>query len=226
MVKAKNRVIFARNTIIAFVTAVAILMLGFGTYVSTGLSSPGEISDGTDYITLENARPRRDGEPISVVEYFSYSCVHCKNFEPVLDDWAEDQADDVLVSKRPVAWSPIQTVLGQAYLTLEATDAVEENHNRIFRAIHDAGRQFLTPDMVADYVDGRGINKADFLRAFNSPAVKREMRNAEREQRELQISATPSLVVAGKYVVGMTGGQRRALEVVEFLIDKERGGNS
>lgn len=226
MAKSKNRVAFARNTIIAFITVVAILMLGFGTYVSTGMSTPSEISDGRDYITLENARGRRAGDPITVVEYFAYNCVHCKNFDPMLDDWSAQQTDDIVVSKRPVAWSPIQTVLGQTYLTLEAAEVIDENHGRIFRAIHDGKRQFLTPDMMADYVDGRGISKADFLRTFNSPAVKREMRKVAKEQQDLQISATPSLVVAGRYVVGMSGGQKRALEVVDFLIQKERAGDT
>ena len=48
------------------------------------------------------------------------------------------------------------------------------------------------------------------------------MRRADRDQLAFQISATPQLVVAGKYVVSMDGGQRRALEVVDYLIASER----
>ena len=113
-------------------------------------------------------------------------------------------------------------MLSQTYLTIEEQGVLEENHSRMFRAIHDAGRQFLTADMVADYVDGRGLSSAEFLRAFDSPAVKEAMRRAERDQLRYQIAATPSLVVAGKYLVGMNNGQRRALRVVEHLIEQER----
>lgn len=226
MAKKSNQVIVARNTIIAFVTIVAILILGFGTYVSTDLGRPGEISADEDYRVIEDAKPRRPGEPIEVVEYFSYQCIHCKNFDPVLDEWAAAQADDIVVKKLPVAWSPIQTVLGQTYLTLEEAQVLEQNHGRIFRAIHDARRQFLTPEMVADYVDGRGITRDEFLRVFNSPNIRRAMARADAKQRELQISGTPTLVVAGKYVIGMTGGQKRALEVVEHLIAQERATES
>ena len=105
---------------------------------------------------------------------------------------------------------------------MEQAGVLEQNHSRIFRAIHDARRQFLTPKMMADYVDGRGISGDEFLRAFNSPSVKRKMQQAERNQRAWQISATPSLVVAEKYVVTMQGGQSRALQVVDHLIAKER----
>ena len=60
------------------------------------------------------------------------------------------------------------------------------------------------------------------MRAFNSPRVKSAVRQAETEQREYKISATPSIVVAGKYVVGMGQGAGRALQVVDNLIAQIR----
>jgi thiol:disulfide interchange protein DsbA len=220
--KKTNNVLMARNTIIGFVTLVGVAILGFGTYVSTGLGTPTKVTE-DDYRVVENARPRRSDDPIEVIEFFSYGCIHCKTFDPIVDDWAAEQAEDVVFSRQPTTFSPIWALLAQSYLTLEAADALEENHSRIFRAIHDARRQFLTPEMVADYVDGRGLTSADFMREFNSPKVRDAMREADRDQRLYQIAATPSLVVAGKYVVGMEGGQKRALRVIDELIALERG---
>ena len=220
--KKDNRAIVARNTIIGFITVIAILVFGFGAYVSTPLSSPSEISASDDITEVENPRPRRVGEPITVVEFFSYNCIHCMNFDPLIEEWAAEQADDVVFSRQPAMWSPIQVLLGQAYLTLVDKDVLEENHTRIFRAIHDRRKQFLTADMVGDYVDGRGISKADFVRAFNSPRVKTATRTAESEQRRYQISSTPSLVVAGRYVVGMDGGAGRAIQIVDKLVEQIR----
>ncbi len=222
MAKADKKVIRARNTIFAFITLLVVLIIGFGTYVSTGVGTSGEIVSGEDYRVVDNPRPTRPGDPISVVEFFSYGCIHCKTFEPVLDDWTEDLPDDVSVKRTPAAFSPIWALLAQTYLALEAADALEENHHRIFRAIHDNGRQFLTPRMVADFVDGRGITADEFLRHFESPGVRRAMQRADREQRLLGISATPSLVVNNKYVIAMTGGQKRALQVADHLIEQER----
>lgn len=219
--KKQNKVLMARNSIIGFISAIAILIFGFGTYVSTGLSDT-EISDDSDFREVERPRPRRSGEPIEVIEFFSYTCIHCKTFDPVIEDWAEDQASEVNFSRSPAMYSPIQTMLGRTYLTLAAEDALEQNHNRIFRAIHDSSRQFLTPEMVADYVNGRGISAEDFLKAFNSPQMRRATADADRMVRDFQINATPSLLVGGQYVVTMAGGQNRALEVAEYLIDKIR----
>ncbi|MEM7099444.1 MAG: thiol:disulfide interchange protein DsbA/DsbL [Pseudomonadota bacterium] len=224
--KSKKKVIVARNTMIMFITIIVIMILSFGTYVSTGGGHPSEITADNDYRVLENPRPRRPGDPITVIEYFSYGCIHCKTFDPVIKEWAEAQEDDVEVVMVPANFSPIWALLAQSYLALEQVDALGQNHNRIFRALHDAGRQFLTPEMVADYVDGRGITREEFLRAFNSPSVKRKMQDAERDQRAWGVSATPSLIVAGKYLVTMQGGQGRALQVVDHLIETERAGDS
>ncbi len=224
--KKDTSVIMLRNTVIGFITLVAIGMIAFGTYVSTDLSDSA-VTENEDYIVLDNPRARRAGEPIEVVEFFSYACVHCKNFEPLLDEWLEDIPEDVTFRRQPTTFSPIYALLAQSYLTLEAADALDRNHNRIFRAIHDSGRQFLTKDMVADYVDGRDISRDEFIEIFDSPDVRQAMRRADREQREFGIASTPSLVVAGKYLVRMTiGGQRRALRVVDELVAKERAADA
>lgn len=225
MAKKDSKVLMARNTIIGFITVVAILILGFGSYVSTDFTE-GEIVANEDYRVIENPRPRRIGDPIEVVEFFSYACVHCKTFDPIVEEWASEQADDVHFKRMPATFSPIWALLSQTYLTFENAEVLEENHSRMFRAIHDAGRQFLSADMVADYVDGRGISRDDFLREFESPAVRAAMQKADRDQRTYQIAATPSLVVAGKYVIAMDGGQRRALRIVDELIAQERTGEA
>ena len=221
MARKDSKVIRLRNTIILFVSVVVIGILGFGTYVSTPLSK-GEITAEDDYREVDNPRTRRAGEPIEVVEFFSYLCVHCMNFEPALEDWREDLPEDVSFARMPATFSPIQAVASQTYLALEAAGALDANHNRIFRAIHEGRRQFLTPEMFADYVDGRDVNRDEFLEHYDSPRVARALQRANRLQQSYGIRATPSLVVDGRYVVGMEGGQGRALEVVDHLLEKIR----
>ena len=210
-----------RWTILGFIGAVAVLVILYGMLYSTG-ATEGEFAEGEHYQEILTDVRRRPGAPVEVIEFFSYGCVHCMNFDPMIEEWAAEQADDVVFSRQPAMWSPIQVLLGQAYLTLEEKEVLDENHTRIFSAIHDRRKQFLTADMIGDHVDGRGISKDDFVRAFNSPRVKSAVRQAETEQREYKISATPSIVVAGKYVVGMGQGAGRALQVVDNLIAQIR----
>lgn len=225
MTKRTNRqdrkVIRTRNTIIAGVAAVVIVVLGYGTLYSTGVTD-GEYVEGTHYEVIENARGRRPGEPIRVTEYFSYGCIHCRNFDPMIEDWRGTLPDGVRFERVPVAFSPLWTLLAGAYLTLDELDALEQNHERLFRAIHDQGRQFLSAEMLADFVDGHGTTREDFLRVFDSPAVQNGLRRAEREQRDTGIASVPTLVVAGRFRVTMDVGRKTALDVTDHLIAMEQ----
>lgn len=225
MTSQKDRqVIRTRNTILAFVVMVAILVIGYGTIYTTGVAE-GEAVAGDDYRVIEDAPQRRPGEAIEVSEFFSYGCVHCRNFDPLLEEWLEDAPDTVRFSRTPVVFSPVWILLAQTYYTLEKMNALEQNHTRIFRAIHENGRQFLSPDMIADYVDGKGVTREEFLRVFNSPAIRRKVTESETAQRTLQIVSVPTLVVADKYIVNMDAGRKRSLEIVDLLIAKELAGD-
>ncbi len=217
-----RKVIRTRNTIIAGVAAVVIVVLGYGTLYSTGVAD-GEYQQGTHYEVIEDARGRRPGEPIEVTEYFSYGCIHCRNFDPMIEDWRDTLPDGVRFERVPVAFSPLWTLLAGAYLSLEELDALEQNHERLFRAIHDQGRQFLSVEMLADFVDGYGTTRDAFLREFDSPEVQNGLRRAEREQRETGIASVPTLVVAGKYRVTMDVGRKTVLDIADHLIALEQG---
>ncbi|NBC23041.1 MAG: thioredoxin domain-containing protein [Gammaproteobacteria bacterium] len=219
--RKERQVIRTRNTIIAVVAAIVILVLGYGTLYSTGVTE-GEYQAGTHYEIIEEAKGRRPGEPIQVREFFSYGCIHCKNFDPLIEDWQETLPDGVEFTRTPVAFSPVWSLLGRTYVTLDELDALDDNHDRLFRAIHDNGRQFLSPEMIADFVDGYGVSREAFLREFDSPAVRSRMRQAERDQTELGIRAVPTLVVDDKYRVGMDVGRKVALDVVDHIIAMER----
>ena len=218
--KKDRQVARLRNAIIAFVAAVAVLIVGYGTLYSTGVAE-GEYRAGTHYEVIEDARGRRPGEPIRVREFFSYGCVHCRNFDPLVEDWQTRLPEGVEFERTPVAFSPVWTLLARTYLALDELEALESNHDRLFRAIHDSGRQFLSPEMVADFVDGYGVSRDEFLRAFDSPSVRARLRQAESDQRELQISGVPTLVVDDKYRIGMEVGRKTSLDVVDHLIAQE-----
>ena len=130
--KKDTKVIMLRNTIIGFISLVAIGMIAFGTYVTTDLSDTA-VAENEDYIVLDNPRARRAGEPIEVIEFFSYACVHCKNFEPLLDEWLEDQDEDVEFRRQPTTFSPIYALLAQSHQPLPASDTTARGAHRSAR---------------------------------------------------------------------------------------------
>ena len=219
----EQRVNRVRYAILGLAAVLVALVAGYGLLYSSGATEPGEIAEGTHYRLIEDPLRRRPGDPVVVTEFFSYGCIHCRNLQPFVEDWRSDLPEDVRFERAPVSFNAAQALQAQTYFALEAAGGLEANHERIFRAIHDNGRQFLSVDDVADFVAGRGVGRQAFLDAVNSSDVRRRQAGANALSRRFQIAATPTLVVAGRYAVTMDAGRRQALETVDRLIERERG---
>ena len=221
--KKSNNVPLVRGLIIGAVAVLGLLVIGYGLLYSTG-ATQGEFVAGEHYEVIETAERRRPGANVEVVEFFSYACVHCKNFDPMIHEWLKAKPDTVEFSRVPVTFSHQWLLLAQTYYTLEALDILEQNHDRIFRRIHNTRRMFVSPEDVADFIDGNGATAEAFMAAWNGPEVRRMLREGEAAQRDIVVRAVPALAVNGAYLVSMDVGRKVALEVVDYLIALEQGG--
>ena len=222
MSKKKSNVALVRGLIVGGLGLIAVLVIGYGLIYTTG-ATQGEFVAGEHYEVIETAERRRPGAKIEVVEYFSYACVHCKNFDPMIHDWLATIPENVEFTRVPVTFSPQWVMLAQTYYTMVALDILDENHDRVFRRIHNSGRMFGSPEDVADFMDGNGTTAAEFLEAWNGPEVRRMLREGEAAQREVVVTAVPALAVNGAYLISMDVGRKVALEVVDHLIAVESG---
>jgi len=215
-----------RNAVIVFAGLLIVALVGYGLYYTRGIETVDSFVEGEHYDLLEGVPAESPhSKTILVREYFSYYCIHCRNFDPQVEAWRETIPDDVVFERSPVAFSPVWEIVGQSYYALAATGALTENHPRIFRAIHENGRQFPTAESMADFVDGHGVSRDDFLEAYRSPDVRRAMLRANDRSAAQRIDGVPSLVVADRYRVNLNKVPRaQAFDVVNFLIEKERQG--
>lgn len=222
--KSTERLNLIRKAILGSVIALIVGIGGYGLLYSTVPSAPESFVEGDDYVTLDDARPLRQGAPIVVAEYFSYGCIHCRNLDPLIEDWQSQQTDGIEFIRVPVAFSGgAWGILSQGYYALQASNALEANHDRIFRAIHDHGKQFVSPEMLAEFVDGHGVSSGDFLAKYNSPDVRRKAARAARLTREIGVAAVPTLVVADRYVVNVGQvGRKQSLTLIDSLITRVR----
>ena len=111
-------------------------------------------------------------------------------------------------------------MLGRTYITLEALDILDENHTRVFRAVHDQRKQFLTAEMMADFIDGNGTDRDTFLEKFNSSEIRTAAAKMDSETRRYGVNSVPTLIVGGKYIVNMGLGRKLALDIVNHLVLK------
>jgi thiol:disulfide interchange protein DsbA len=220
--RSADKVQLTRNLILGFL---GLLVLGFVTttfYFGSGLSQNSVPQAGTDYEVIDGVELTRPARSLVVEEYFSYGCIHCKNFDPELEEWLTTLPDDVRFERKPTAFSRTWSILAQAYYALEKAEALEGNHEQLFKGIHNGGRMFNSGQDIADYLDSQSLPAREFMRAFDSRDVSRRLNRAAEDTRRSGIRAVPTMVVAGKYRVGMNQGAQRALEVTEYLLEQER----
>ncbi len=214
MARRKDNTKEIRTGIFIAVATLILVVVGYGLYYSLGF---GGAASGEPYIALD--KPDSTGV-VDVVEYFSYECPHCRSFDNLIDDWQSSLPEGVTFSRVHVAYSTSNRLLAKAHRALMRHDALEANHHRLFRAIQDRNRQFLTPKALAGFVDGFGVDQDSFLRTLTSARTSREVASGERRFVALGLASVPALVVDDKYVINMDIGRKRALAVTRDLVDE------
>ncbi len=83
----------------------------------------------------------------------------------------------------------------------------------------------LTGNTELEYFfKGLGVDRDRYRGVSKSFGVENSIRQADRRMKDWKITGVPTLIVNGKYKVSATRevGTNRILEVVDFLIEKER----
>lgn len=173
-----------------------------------------------DYKVLSTPLPTSTGDKIEVREFFWYACSHCFDLERAVNAWLTYKAKDVEFVRTPAILNPRWEVLGRAYYVAEELKVGEKLHAPIYNAIHVGGQQLTDQAAVGKLFVRNGVSKEKFDAAWNSFAVSTKVKNAEALARKYMISGTPTLTVAGKYVVPAAG--ERTFAIVDFLVNKER----
>lgn len=181
------------------------------------------LKEGSDYRKLSKPAPvDAAAGQIEVVEFFSYSCVHCYNFEPLLKDWIKTKPAHVVVRRTPVHFNAAFEPLQKIYYTLEAMDKVDELHDKVFKAMHEERVRFNDLDSIASWMAKQGLDKTKFSETFNSFGVAGKAKRATQLQDAYQVEGTPALGVAGRFYV--PGQGPRTLTIANALIAEARKG--
>ena len=212
MAKRKDNISTIRTGILAAVAALILIVVGVGLYYSLGF---GGAASSEPYIALD--KPDGTGE-VEVIYFFSYECPHCRSFDDLVDGWQSKVPDGAVFARTHVAYSSSNRLLAKAHRALKRHEAFDANHRRLFRAIQDRNQRFATPNALAQFVDGFGVDQDAFLRTLTSTRTAREVEAGERRFRSLGLTGVPALVVDDKYIINMDLGRKRALAVTDDLV--------
>ena len=192
------------------------------------LSSYGQIERyvaGTHYMEIANPVNTGDSSKVEVIEAFWYGCSHCFRFEPLITNWEENKPDDVDFVRFPALWNNLMKIHAQVYYAAEALDAVDALHEHIFNAINVERNMLQNEGQISELFAEHGVSQEDFDRTFNSFSVRTKVNQAEARMQDYGIRSTPNMIVNGKYLIATSENvrtQQEMLEIVDFLVEKER----
>ena len=178
--------------------------------------------EGTHYVTLPVPVSTRDSSRIEVIEAFWYGCPYCFSFEPLIEDWEANAPADVDFVRFPAMWNGLMKVHAQIYYTAEALDALEVIHEPVFSAIVLEGNRLQIERQIGALFAAHGIDEEAFSRAFNSFGVRTRVNQAESRMQDYRIRNTPNMIVNGKYLVADVPTLQLMLDIVDFLVTRER----
>jgi len=201
----------------------ALVLLGLAAAL---LTLPASAQQG--YSVLDNPQPTDGtGDAVQVREFFSYGCPHCADFEPLLSEWVADSEGRIDLVHTPITFGRESwAVLARAYYAAEALGILDQTHRAMFDAIHEQGRRFQShADVAAFYASVADVSESEVMDALNSFAVSSSLNRGERLAGAYGVRGTPSLGVAGQYLVDVreAGGQRGMLDVADSLVATEAG---
>lgn len=206
------------------VRGAAALALGLG-FVAAGVGQAlaADLQEGKDFRALAKPQPVETGKKIEVIEFFSFSCPHCKDIEPVLTAWIKKLPADVQIRRVPAQFSPIWVGTAKIWYTLEALGE-EKLVPAVFTAIHGQNMRLDQDKVFFDWTATQGLDRKKVEDMYNSFAVNGKVARAKNLVQAYNIQSVPTFVVDGKYTTD-TGQAKRHEDVppiLEKLIEKSR----
>lgn len=177
---------------------------------------------GKDYTLISPSQPTEDAAKVEVIEFFSYGCPHCADFNPLVHAWAAKLPGDVVFKKVPItfgrgAWDAI----ARLYYTLEITGDLARLESDVFRAIHVEKINLFEAGALTEWVIKKGVDQKKFTDAFKSFGVMSKVKRGDQMAQAYRISGVPALAVDGKFLLGDMDFKEK-LVVADKLIAKAR----
>ncbi len=163
------------------------------------------------------------GEEIGeIVEFFSYTCIHCFNVEPGIERFLEEKPDNIRFTQVPAMFNDRQAPEARAHYVAKIM-GIEEAPKAIFNR-NFVDRKYLRTDKAfAGFFTQFGMTEDEYMAKAYSFAVDSMLKNSIYMTGTSNIGGTPAVVVNGKYEIqsSAVGGNEAALHVAKWLVEYE-----
>ena len=160
-----------------------------------------ELREGIDYVRINPPQPQ-SGPGIEVVEFFSYGCPHCNDFEPSVAKWRAGLPKDVHFRRVPISFGrPQWKALAKLYLALVATGNLGKVDKEVFDAIHREKLPLTDDRAVLDWAVKKVADPKTFSETYGSFGIQAGVASSDRMGLDAGISGVPAIAVGGRYLV-------------------------
>ncbi|WP_145533300.1 thiol:disulfide interchange protein DsbA [Yersinia alsatica] len=190
--------------------------------------SAAQFTDGTQYQTLNKPVT---GEP-QVLEFFSFYCPHCYQFEEVYhvpQTVKKALPEEVKMTRYHVEFlGPLGKELTQAWAVAMALGVEEKVTPLMFEGVQKT-QTVQTPDDIRNVFIKAGVSGEDYDAALNSFVVKSLVVQQQKAAEDLQLRGVPAMFVNGKYMIKNDGMDTSSMDnyvkqyadVVKFLLTQK-----
>ena len=170
--------------------------------------------EGKDYVRLPTMVPPATPGKIEVIEFFSYTCPHCRNMETTVREWLARKPGNVTFTRIAVAFGANWEPSARAYYAAEALGVLDKTHQPLFDAIHQEKHGLNNEDELAKFFAEHGVDPEAFRKAYHSFQTETQLRRGSQLAQRYGVRGVPAVIVNGQYEVRSP----RMFEVVDFLI--------
>jgi len=177
------------------------------------------------YAPVSPPQPTSDPSKIEVIEFFHYGCPHCRDFDPLVQDWVKKLPDDVVFSHVPAVWGNANLrALAQFFYAMEVVGIEHELHPKVFKAFQDDKVALTTEEGAIQWVSDNGFDGKKFADAYKSFGVRGKVQRADQLARNYRIRGVPTLAINGMFLTSasMSGSHENSLRVADQLIERIR----
>lgn len=175
-------------------------------------ASAAQFSNGTQYVTLDKPAA---GEP-QVLEFFSFYCPHCYQFEQVWhvsDNIRKNLPEGVKYAKYHAEFlGPLGKQLTQAWAVAIALGVEDKVSPLMFEAVQKKQTVQNADDIRKVFIEA-GVKGEDYDAALNSFVVKSLVVQQEKAAQDLNLQGVPSVFVNGKYMVKNDGLNTTTMDI-------------
>ncbi len=188
----------------------ALGLLSFNAYAA-------DPKEGRDYNLITPAPPVGSGDEVEVVEFFMYTCPHCKNLDPSLQEWVKKLPENVKFQHMPAMFGGAANLHAKNFFALQVMGEEKRLHNAWFKAIHEDKRRLRTQADIDKFLEENGVDMNKFHATLNSFTVQTKANRAAALMRRYGVRSVPMMVVDGRYRIKNTP---QVLENTDALIQK------